>query len=275
MPPAPGRGKMILGMGRGGGLHCGSSVAPDPPNRKRYRTPYGVPRFPAMHVEDANMRIKEREDELFDRWAKRRPGFVRDGVVDEPSYLKSGIKLLLVLKEVNSPNEGGWDLRQHLREGQPGKTWTAVAQWVHGVRHLERDISWDELGEIGLPRKELQRRELLRSVCVMNLKKSPGGSVSDPERLEKIAQEDRAFLNEQFRLYSPDLVICGGTSHIFQREIDLGQPLKWRATRRGIRFHEFLPHRYVIAFWHPHARVGPPLLYYGLIDAIKEIRKEP
>ena len=58
------------------------------------------------------MGIRERENELFARWADRRPGLVMDGVVDETAYLASSPKILFLLKEVNDQNGGGWDLRE-------------------------------------------------------------------------------------------------------------------------------------------------------------------
>jgi len=92
--------------------------------------------------------IKTKEDVLFAEWCQQRQGFVADGVVDEEVHKMSGIKLLFVLKEVNDPDGGGWDLRDLVREGGRAQTWDNVARWVHGVRNINNVPNWDFYSEI-------------------------------------------------------------------------------------------------------------------------------
>jgi len=54
--------------------------------------------------------IVELENELFDKWQKTRSNLIRDGVVNEDSYLSSKPKVLYVLKEVH----GNWEMKEHL-----------------------------------------------------------------------------------------------------------------------------------------------------------------
>ena len=56
------------------------------------------------------MSISEKEKQLFETWQTQRKGFVKDGVVSEPDFLKANIKICFVLKEVNDEGEdgGGW-----------------------------------------------------------------------------------------------------------------------------------------------------------------------
>lgn len=226
------------------------------------------------------MSIRELEDRLFAEWKLTRKGLVEDGAVDEEAYLNSSPKLLFVLKEANDQRDGGgWDLRQFLREDDKPHTWNNIARWVEGIRHLRADLradlEWKVLSEIDKNRK----RQMLRSIVAINLKKSPGGHTTDTEALAKVAAEDKSFLNKQFTIYEPDLIICCGTdtSNIFHELVNLGLGAKpkWRLTRRGIWFHEFKPKQYVIAFSHPEARVAENLLYYGIVDAIREIFYAP
>jgi hypothetical protein len=215
------------------------------------------------------MGIHESEEELFAKWKQNRPRFVKDGAVDADAYRTSSPKLLFVLKEVNDPDGGDWDLRQFLRDGGRPRTWNNATRWVEGVRCLHQDdISWEKLKEIDKER----RRHALRSIVVINLKKSPGGRTSVPDDLEKIAAEDEIFLKKQFSLYEPDIVICCGTNEIFYRHVlVLDHPPEWKSTHRGIEFHEFKPRKFVVSFSHPEARIAGNLLYYGLIDALREI----
>ena len=219
------------------------------------------------------MTIKEQENSLFAEWRINRKGFVADGVADENAYRLSGKKILFLMKEVNDPNCGGWDLREVMRAGKRPPTWDNLTRWTMGIRKLPKDLPWSELKAIS----ENQRKEFILSVAAMNLKKSPGGSATDKALMDKSASEDREYLSRQFNLYDADIVICCGvdvsnTAHSFIKEI---QGFRWKATSRGVPYHELgKPGKILISYSHPEARVSDNLLYYGLIDAIREIYQE-
>lgn len=217
------------------------------------------------------MGITEKENELFEEWAKDRKDLVKDGVMDEKSYEDTDIKILFVMKEVNDPGGGKWDLKKFIRDGALRQTWDNITRWVKGIRNLDKNLNWEK--ELATITPE-QRKEILKSICVMNLKKSPGGYITDNDLLAKIATEDKEYLKKQFSLYNPDIIICCGssTNYIFNSLIDFAKKLDWKMTSRGILFHEFSPDKYLISFAHPEARIQDCLLYYGLIDAVKEIR---
>lgn len=215
------------------------------------------------------MKIAAMEDSLFDEWQKNRDGFVSDGVVDEDSYLNSNPKLMFVLKEVNDPDGGNWDLREFLREGGRPQTWDNITRWIKGIRSLPSELTWNELSEI----TEAKRRDFLKSVCAINLKKSPGGHTTENLTLWESSNIDREHINKQFALYNADIVICCGsvTSDILHSLINFTADPVWSMTARGVWYHEYLPKRYVISYAHPEARVANNLLCYGLIDAVREI----
>ena len=224
------------------------------------------------------MTIKEQEDKLFSEWKAHRNHFVADGVADENIYLESGKgggkKILFIMKEVNDPEGGGWDLREVMREGKRSATWDNIARWTLGIRNLDRDISWKELNEKMLLGS---KKEAIRSVAAMNLKKSPGGSATDKALMEKIAREDMDFLERQVEFYDPDIVICCGVdvSYLAHTCIKILSHPMWKATSRGVPYHELgTPKKTLISYSHPEARVSDNLLYYGLIDAIREIYQE-
>lgn len=215
------------------------------------------------------MNLVQQEESLFEEWRVARPGFVSDGVVDETAYLASEQRLLFILKEVNDPDGGDWDLREFMRNGGRSQTWNNITRWIEGIRQLPAEIAWKQLEPID----EQRRIDALSSIAAMNLKKSPGGHTTNLEELNRVAVEDRVFINRQFNLYDPDIVICCGspTSDTFHSLIDLGAAPSWQMTSRGIWFHEFKPGKYVVSYAHPEARVADCLLYYGIIDALREI----
>lgn len=212
------------------------------------------------------MLITNAENTLFGEWKGSRKGFVSDGLVSEQDYLSSDMKICIVLKEVNDLDGGGWDLREFLAKGARPQTWNNVVRWIHGIRNISRDIPWQEFDEIN----EVDRQSSLKTICAMNLKKSPGTHTTDSASLNKVANEDRNFIQRQFSLYDPDITICGGTGDLF-KEVAGFNAYEWKRTSRGIRWYERTPNKYVVAYCHPEARVDNPLIVYGLIDAIREI----
>lgn len=217
--------------------------------------------------------ITQQEESLFAEWRTNRSCFVADGVVDEQAYISSSRRLLFVLKEVNDPDGGEWDLREFIRQGGRPQTWNNITCWVEGIRNISVDIPWTDLEQVD----EERRQKTLRSVAVINLKKSPGGYTADAGALYKVADEDKLFLNRQFSLYEPDIVVCCGsiTSDVFHSLVDFSTEPDWKSTSREVWYHEYLPGKYVIRYTHPEARVADNLLYYGLVDAVREILMNP
>ena len=212
------------------------------------------------------MNISDLEEQLFSQWQGSREGFVRDGVVSEKDYLESNPKVAFILKEVNDPDGGGWDLREFIAEGGRSQTWDNITRWVHGIRNRKSIPNWDFYSEI----TNEFRMEILRSICAINLKKSPGTHTTDNVSLNAVANEDKPYIQRQFEIYDPDMTICGGTGDLFKCVVDHDSK-DWKTTSRGILWYERDANKYVISFSHPEARVHDPLLVYGLLDAVNEI----
>lgn len=219
--------------------------------------------------------ISERENELFNEWRPLRQGFVADGLPNEEAYSTSAVKLLFVLKEVNDPRDGGgWDLRKFIREGGRGQTWNNISRWIHGIRNLDTIPSWSFYKSI-TQKKDIAlkfRIDNLRSICAINLKKSPGGHTAKYGTLRKVAQQDRDFIRKQLSFYDPDITICCGTGDLFHGVVseEANKPV-WKSTTRGIWHFEWPKGKHVISFAHPEARVQDSILFYALMDAIEEI----
>lgn len=212
------------------------------------------------------MSIYEAEQELFSQWKGSRERFVPDDVVSETNYLESTPKIVFILKEVNDQGGGGWDLREFLSEGGRAQTWDNITRWVHGIRNRRAMPNWDFYARI----PNDFRIEMLKSICALNLKKSPGTHTSDHASLNTVANEDKEYIRRQYTIYDPDLTVCCGTGDLFKWVV--GHDSKeWKTTKRGVWWYERDANKYVISFAHPEARVHSPLLVYGLLDAINEI----
>jgi hypothetical protein len=215
-------------------------------------------------VEGKKMSIKANEDKLFLEWASKRENFVYDGVVDEETYLATDKKVLFLLKEAN---KFSGDLKDVILGSKRRSTWDNIYRWTFGIQNIEKEIPWKELAKVDLEK----RSECLKSIAIMNLKKYSGGHTADNSLVAKIAKEDQSFLKKQFSLYNADIVIACGVTTAAQESLFNDKEILWKETKRGIGYFEYESGKYFVAFSHPEARAADQLLYYGLIDAIKEI----
>jgi hypothetical protein len=212
------------------------------------------------------MSITEQELALFDGWKGNREGFVFDGVVSEVDYNNSKTKICFVLKEVNDEGGGGWDLSEFIRNGAQSPTWDNITRWVKCIQNSKEDIKWKLLENV----TEEDRAKLLRPICAMNLKKSPGSHTTARASFDKVVSEDKSFIKRQYAIYSPEITICGGTGWDLRYALDLNDGEVFE-TSRGIKWFMNAQNKPVIMFPHPAARVQDSLLVYGLIDAVREI----
>ena len=210
-------------------------------------------------------KLSENEKELLAKWDKPNGKFVLDGCVDIEKYAASKVRLLFVLKEVNGGEK--WDLREYLKNGGRPQTWDVVAGWVENIFNLDKNYNWSELS--AQDTSEQRRRKYLPEVCVMNVKKTPGKSTADTDKLDDAVKTDKDYLQEQLNLYQADIIILCGTEDQYRAITD--NKKNWQMTTKGIEYYVDENGAVVISYPHPGARIKRCLLHYGLIDAIKEI----
>ena len=218
------------------------------------------------------MNIRDQQDELFIQWKnarQNRTGFVRDGVGCEREYLKSSPKIAIILKEANNPDGGDSNLIDQLADGVGYKIWCNVARWIYGVRNRKAMPKWADF-QSEIENSEC-RKKLFESICVINLKKSPGGSTSG-KSLGIVAKEDEEFIQKQYSMYDPDLTLCGGTGYLFKTVLK-HEDKKWKQTSRGAWWYERAEGKYVLYLYHPAVMgvVRNPLLFYEMLDTLNEI----
>lgn len=217
------------------------------------------------------MNIQKAEEQIFKEWSKRYPkdSIVKDGIVSVEDYLASDKKVLLILKEANDEGGGGWDLRKFVRDGARSQTWNTVTRWLTGIREIEKDFHWNEIKKI----KKADRKRMLSSIGVMNLKKVPGGGSSKKDEIKATAERNRDLINKQFEIYKPDITICCGTGTIVKYVMNVCSDIKWQKTERAITFGTYNDNKHIFRFYHPQARYPGHFKYYMLLDAIKSVVK--
>lgn len=218
--------------------------------------------------------MEQLENILFEKWGKGRINFCPDGVVDSEKYCQSNPQIMFILKEVNSVD--ALDLRKFLKGGGRKQTWNNIARWIYGLQNLDKDFSWQEFSQL---HAEDQRKNLLKAIIAINLKKSAGSYTANSSELQRIANEDADFLREQFQIYykdaqtRPDLIIACGTdvSDNFNTIIEIPNSGDWQTTKRGINHYEFSKSKYFIKYIHPEARVSDSFIIFPLLDTVREI----
>ena len=216
---------------------------------------------------------KERENELFNRWKANHTDFIPDGVVDENIWNKSERKILFLLREVNDcPN--GFDERDYLKfyfdpehKYMRSPTIDNLILWAYGIQNIPNSISWADV------EKRAYASNVLESVALVNIKKASGGGTVDWDNFEKYfnSESNRNFIREQLQIYTPDIVVCGGTAYylscLFPDEFAENN---WKTTFRGIRYIK-INNTIYIDYKHPNIRAPKNVMYYALIDAIQEL----
>ncbi len=139
-----------------------------------------------------------------------------DGVVDEERFMKSDIKTLFLLKEVNYPDmEKDWtdfmeNTRQQAYADTMYKTWPNICLWLEALHKTDVDFvdCTDEYGNFDT--KKLQKN--LLETAVVNIKKTAGGGSSKYEEILYAANKYGHIIVEEIeKCICPELVICGGT----------------------------------------------------------------
>lgn len=214
------------------------------------------------------MSIKKLETKLFNQLKINNPSIVTDGIVNEKEYLDSKYKILYIMKEVNSYQNGGWSLTEFISNGAIPQTWDNVARWTEGILNLEKDFDWEYLSGDN----DLRRDKYLKKIASINLKKTPGRHTSIAKEISMATKNNKEIIKKQVDIYQPNIIICCGTSGLFVRDC-LESDLTWQMTSRGIEY-MILDNTIIVSFSHPEARVADQYLYYALIDAIREILEE-
>lgn len=220
--------------------------------------------------------ISNREHELFTEWAALSSPFIRDGVVEPGSYAGSTPRIVFLLKEVNAPQLAEGDLRPYLASGARWQTWNNVARWTQVIRasypapHTRPNT--------GSYRHctPATRAEVLRSIAVVNVKKSPGGPQANHRALEAAVSTHGAFIARQLAIYDWEWIVAGGLppGAVIDRIPGLaGVP--WEFTGNKVPFKRFGPTRILISLPHPAARIGVTVNMERLSDAIFEILQAP
>ena len=229
------------------------------------------------------------ENQFFEEWKNKMPEkekafFIPDGIVNFEKWNKSKIKILFFLKEANvdikNADSIDFDERDYLlnynKKEQYKKTHSptvdVMIQWIYAIECcLYSDKKWKEV--LKECKKEQLQDEMLEQIAIVNAKKIPGGGTVNWSDFDLYMNEkvNIEFLFKQLNLYNPNIVICGKTAWILEKygPEDFSSE-KWKETFHGIRYLRYNG-CFFVDYVHPNVRAPKNMVFYSLIDAIKEI----
>ena len=193
--------------------------------------------------------------------------FVGDGIIDARAWTATRLKVLFLLKESHEKikdadyQDGCEWVRDYLLAGKAeGRStmWKVLGTWAYGLQGLATG-SMVPYPEQGSDWTKTQVGEALRSSAFVNVKKSGGGAVSDPEELRRYVDQDWELLQSQLSEIRADIIVCGSTWELIARRF-------YSATDNET---EHCVHRVgsftFVDFWHPSNRFPHRLSYYALL----------
>ena len=153
---------------------------------------------------------------------------IKDGIVDVDKYLSADLKIMWILKEVNSPDDEEWDMREVLsdlksacgtkiKEGW-ASTFNPIVYTTYGILN---SLHWEDIPNTNVDPKII---DVIKMIAFVNTKKVSGGAVAINNKLLNFHNQYGYILKKQIESFMPDVIICGNTLEIiddFGNEYDL------------------------------------------------------
>ena len=192
--------------------------------------------------------------------------FVTDGIVCPEKWFSQSVRPLFLLKEAYN-GESDWDLiedtltneNRHIR-----KIWKRVSEWTRGLL----ETTGENIAAYTSYEQDISKynNEYLKSIAVVNIKKSRGKEISDMDEIRAYAEFDKKLLKAQLALCDPTVIICGYTASCIDSIFDIemrsecNDNLYYFITLNGKQV-------VVIDYWHPSNQYPDIMNYYGLMNS--------
>ena len=205
----------------------------------------------------------EQLNELFDSWVQQFPKykgkFIKDGIVDENVYELQKIKLLFITKEPNDPEQSDWDFRKWWSKEVKYSFSHRICEWAFGFQRGFPPI-------VEIPYDNERRREIMKSIAFMNLKKSGGKANADYEEIKRVIVEERELLLKQIDIIKPNIIIgCLGKTDYWRY---LFPTVEFKDSGFDIKVARVGEYK-IIDYYHPSYRV-PRSMSYALLSAVSK-----
>lgn len=226
--------------------------------------------------------LNEQIKALMSEWQKNHydkgyVNFISDGVVNSAEYQTASPKVCFFLKEAYSrEDEGGWNLTEWLNNGAMTRMWGTVAEWVYGIQRTTKE---------NMPLKpqltDQEKTALLKTISVINVKKSNGNVQSDYSDLQRYADEDRDLLKAELDILKPNVIVCGNNSSLLRMLYGATLQENGKVSSDGVIDSEFMYRngfavadgKIIIDFYHPANQYPAKLNYYTVCSLYQQALK--
>ena len=148
-----------------------------------------------------------------------------DGIVDIEEYLNASLRIMWVLKEVNSPNDDGdWNMIDELTRWSKDlipsdfrKTFDNILYTTNGIL---TETQWENQPDQDGKDGAAITRQLLK-IAYCNVKKVPGSSSTNMNALRTYYQNSDKHIVQQINEFEPQVMIFGGTYDILEPDLDV------------------------------------------------------
>jgi len=150
------------------------------------------------------MSLREKENKLFEEWAKGRKNFAKDGA--GKNFESQEVKLIFVGKETNETDDK-FDWREYLDDGVVYKGDKKKNKPFENSYNLYRwakflvDGKLDKKEYKKIEKDKSKRADIFRKVAFINIKKESGKSQSNVDEIIKTGLNNEEFLKKQLDLY--------------------------------------------------------------------------
>ncbi|GHV35530.1 hypothetical protein FACS1894178_5290 [Bacteroidia bacterium] len=153
--------------------------------------------------------------------------YVRDGILNVEAYLSASVKILYILKDVNSRGNDLSDMRKALVKLNEkdknriddgwGNTWRPIAYATYGIfEKMNFQEICDNIGDINGNAAEILK--YIPNIAHINVKKYAGVETANDTEIQNFYNKYKPLLHEQIELINPDVLIFCGTFKYFDAD---------------------------------------------------------
>jgi hypothetical protein len=178
--------------------------------------------------------------------------YVIDGIIDIEKYLCAKYRILWVLKEASSNDSWSYPVKfkdiAWLKE--KGKSVLTLKRVIYTTYGILRDCEWHEIPDANNEKSF----EPLQEIAIINIKKIPGGSISENNEIQQAYYDNQELLKRQIEIYNPNVVIFGNTlQYFYKSDFDGLVTAEKQNTEYGNAFYDTGDKLYIHT-WHPAVR---------------------
>jgi len=208
------------------------------------------------------MSLREKENKLFEEWAKGRKKFAKDGA--GKNFESQKIKLIFIGKETNETDDK-FDWREYLDDGvvykgdrkdKPFENSYNLYRWAKFL--VDGKLDKKEYKKV--EKDKNKRAEIFSKIAFMNVKKESGKDQANVNEIIKAGLDDKEFLKKQLDLYLKNddikiLFLLGDGIYTPIKEVIKNKEKKDRFVLNKNRFVELYDDNlFVVKFYHFNPR---------------------